>query len=75
MSNGVVLYLKPQELRARLGVSNSWLDRHVRNETFPAPIKLDDGHNAPRRWPLKEIEKWEARRKAARSNDQARIQL
>jgi predicted DNA-binding transcriptional regulator AlpA len=55
------VFLAPQEVRERYRVSNAWLDRHVRDKTFPAPVKLGAAFNAPRRWKLSDLKKFDAK--------------
>jgi len=52
-----VAYLTTGQVRLRYGVSDSWIDRHVRAGMFPAPIKFPGSKQ--RRWKRAELERWE----------------
>ena len=51
------LLLRASDVKARIGVSQTWLWRHTKDGTFPAPRIMPGGH---RRWMLSEVEAWEA---------------
>lgn len=42
----------------QLGVAVVTLDRWVRNNEFPAPIKLGKSRNSPTRWRQSTIDEW-----------------
>ena len=52
-----VALLTAGQVRVRYGVSDSWIDRHVADETFPKPIYLPN--STQRRWRRSDLEKWE----------------
>jgi prophage regulatory protein len=53
--------LNQNEVIEALGVSRNWIHRHVKNGTFPKPIKI-----SPRtlRWKREELERWLEERKS-----------
>jgi predicted DNA-binding transcriptional regulator AlpA len=45
---------------ARYHVGRMWIERHIKQDGFPRPIKFGHTVSAVRRWRRSDIEAWEA---------------
>ena len=52
--------MRISEVTKWLGVSRSWVYKHVKDGTFPEPIILgqDDGKRSASRWDREKIQEW-----------------